>query len=168
MAASSNTRSGGNNKDIQKAKDKAEIKRMINPNTDLKKAQNLGRGLILGAGVLKAVTAARAGAAGAAAERQALARSAPKTSKTMNVPKGTKVITSTKGGSANATSGVKKVTVQKSPTRSAAAVKNYAAGQGRAASALSQTVSRAEIKAGVIASRATVGIVTPKKPVKKK
>ncbi len=168
MAKANNSSSGGNPKVIQKAKDKAELKKIINPNSDLKKAQNLARTIVVGAGIVKAVTAARAGAAGAAAERQALARSAPKTSKTMNVPKNTKVITSTKSGSANATSNINKVTIQKSPDRSAAAVKNYAVGQGRAASALSQTISRAEIKAGVVASRATVGIVTPKKPVKKK
>lgn len=168
MAASSNTRSGGNEKIIQKAKDKAEIKRMINPNSDFKKAQTVGRGIIFGAGVLKAVTAARAAGAGVAAERQALARSAPKTSKTMNVPKGSKVITSGSGGSANATSGVKKVTVQKSAARSAAAVKNYAAAQGRAASALSETISRAEIRGAVVAARGTAGILVPKKPVKKK
>ena len=49
MAASSNTRSGGNNKDIQKAKDKAEIKRILKPGK-LDKAHDIGRGIILGTG----------------------------------------------------------------------------------------------------------------------
>ena len=104
--------------DKKKAKDKAEIQKIIKPNTGLKNAQNIARGIIVGVGIARAVTTA-AGAGSSAV------KSVPKTSKTMNVPKGTKVITSGSGGSANATSGVKKVTIQKSPARIEAGKKTY-------------------------------------------
>ena len=56
---------------------------------------------------------------------KAASKAASSTSKTMNVPKGTKAIISGKNGMANALADVAKVTVQKSPSRIAAGKKTY-------------------------------------------
>jgi hypothetical protein len=97
------------------------------------KVQNFLRGAVLTGGLARAAGTAIQGAAGRAGEaaaRQALAKAAPSTSKTMNVLKGSKVITSGKTGVANATSNVAKVTLQKSGAKSAAGRASYAARQG--------------------------------------
>jgi hypothetical protein len=97
------------------------------------KVQNFLRGAVLTGGLARAAGTAiqaSAGRAGAAATRQALAKAAPSTSKTMNVLKGSKVITSSPSGVANATSKVGKVTLQKSSARSLAGRASNAARQG--------------------------------------
>ena len=169
MAASSNTRSGGNNKDIQKAKDKAEIKRIINPNSNLKKAQTVARGLVLLGGAARAssiATRAAANRAGASASERALAKSAATTSRKINVPKGTKVITSDKTGIAKATSNVAKVVVQKSPARVAAGIRTNAVRVGEAATkAELAAIRNRQVVAGATIA---VGAINPAGKKKKK
>lgn len=67
MAASSNTRSGGNNKDIQKAKDKAEIKKIINPNNTKNAIGNQIKGAVLTGPLIGAAVGKAAGYVGAKA-----------------------------------------------------------------------------------------------------
>ena len=110
----------------------AAIKKALTPDGK-DKVKNFLQGAVLTGGLARAAgTAIQASArqAGAAATRQALAKAAPSTSKTMNVLKGSKVITSGKTGVANATSNVAKVTLQKSGAKSAAGRASYAARQG--------------------------------------
>ena len=114
----------------------AAIKKAMTPDGK-DSVQNFLRGAVVTGGLAKAAgmaIQASAGRAGAAATRQALAKAAPSTSKTMNVLKGSKVITSSKSGVANATSKVGKVTLQKSEARSLAGRASNAARRGTKAS----------------------------------
>lgn len=107
----------------------------------------LGVGLARAAGLAAETTAAaRASRAGTAATEEALAKSSPSTSKTMNIPKGTNVITSNNSGVANATSNVDRVTIQKSPVRISAGVQSNAAAEGAkaAAKSMAQSVTNAK------------------------
>jgi len=99
----------------------AAIKKALTPDGK-DKVQNFLRGAVIGGGIIKGLSAASAaGRAGVST----VGRGISSTSKTMNIPKGTKVITSSKSGTANATSGVNKVTIQKSPARIEAGKKTY-------------------------------------------
>ena len=114
----------------------AAIKKAMTPDGK-DSVQNFLRGAVVTGGLARAAGTAIQGAAsraGAAATRQALAKAAPSTSKTMNVLKGSKVITSSKSGVANATSKVGKVTLQKSEARSLAGRASNAARRGNKAS----------------------------------
>ena len=85
------------------------------------KVQNYIRGAVVGGAIIKGLSTAAAGRAGVSTVSKGISS----TSKTMNVPKGSKVITSSKSGTANATSGINKVTIQKSPARIEAGKKTY-------------------------------------------
>ncbi len=146
----------------------AAIKKALTPDGK-DKVQNFLRGAVVTGGLARAAGAAiqgAAGRAGAAATRQALAKAAPSTSKTMNVLKGSKVITSNKSGVANATSKVGKVTLQKSPAKVQAGIQSNAARRG--AKETSKVIKTGADKAeGFVAGVATtVGIVNPFKKKK--
>jgi hypothetical protein len=99
----------------------AAIKKAMTPDGK-DKVQNYIRAAVVGGAIIKGLSAASAaGRTGAST----VSKGVSSTSKTMNVPKGSKVITSGKTGTANATSGVDKVTIQKSPARIEAGKKTY-------------------------------------------
>ena len=89
------------------------------------------------------------------------------TSKTMSVPKGSKVITSGKNGTANATSGISKVTLQKSPAKVEAGKKSFQALQKRNLETLSNVIKVAKGKSFVAGAATIQGIHTVGKPKKK-
>ena len=163
-----NSSSAGNPKVIKKAKDTAEIKKIIDPKRGLNQAHNVGRGLILLGGAVRAssiATRAAANRAGASASERALANSVAKTSKTMNVPKGTKTIISNKSGMAKAIPDVGKVTIQKNPARVAAGIRTNAAKVGQAAtkSELARLHSTQVVSGATIATKAVISAVGKKK-----
>jgi hypothetical protein len=139
-------------------KDKKELQRITDPKRGLNQAQNIISGAVLLGGAAAAAAKSASARAAAEATAKALAKSKPTTSKTMNVPKGTKVITSNKSGMAKATSDIGKVTVQKSPSRVAAGIKSNAARQGTAAANISRTTSNATAKGGVAGATIVQGI----------
>jgi hypothetical protein len=98
----------------------AAIKKAMTPDGK-DKVQNYIRGAVVGGAIIKGLSTAAAGRAGVSTAGRGISS----TSKTMNVPKGTKVITSGKSGTANASSNINKVTVQKSPARIEAGKKTY-------------------------------------------
>jgi hypothetical protein len=126
-------------------------------------------GAVLGTALAKAAGMAiqtAAGRAGAAATNQALAKAAPATSKTMNVLKGSKVITSSPSGAANATSNVGKVTLQKSAAKVQAGIQSNAARQGTKAANKVIKIGADKAEGFVAGSATTVGIVNPFKKKK--
>jgi hypothetical protein len=143
----------------------AAYKKAMTPN-NLDKAQNIGRGLILGTGLARIAVQSAAARAGASATSRALAKAVPTTSKTMNVPKGSKVITSGKSGTANATSNVKKVTLQKSPAKVQAGIQSNAARQGTKASNQVIRDSKILAKGAVIGGTVATGLNNPFKKKK--
>ena len=146
---------------------KAKTKDMIDPKRGLNQAKNIIIGAVLLGGAVGAAAKSASARAAAEATAKALAKSKPTTSKTMNVPKGTKVITSNKSGMAKATPNVGKVTVQKSPSRVAAGIKSNATRQGAAAANLSRTTSNATAKGGVAGATIVQGIRCMDKKKKK-
>ena len=98
----------------------AAIKKAFTPDGK-DKVQNYIRGAVVGGAIIKGLSTAAAGRAGVSTVSKGISS----TSKTMNVPKGTKVITSGKSGTANASSNINKVTIQKSPARIEAGKKTY-------------------------------------------
>jgi len=147
----------------------AAIKKALTPDGK-DKVKNFLRGAVVTGGLAKAAgiaIQASAGRAGAAATRQALAKAAPTTSKTMNVLKGSKVITSNKSGVANATSKVGKVTLQKSPAKVQAGIANNAARVGARESNKVLTANEIYAKGGVAGATIVSGGYSLKKPKKK-
>jgi len=157
--SASNNSSSENSFDSKKAAKQAAFHKAFAVD-NMDKVHNFGRAIILGTGLIRAVglgIEAAAGRAGASAAEDALAKSNPSTSRTMQVPKGTNVITSNNSGVANATSGVDRVIIQKSAERSAAGVQSYASSQGRIASAASLEKSAANIKNAAILAKLAKG-----------
>lgn len=147
----------------------AAIKKAMTPDGK-DSVQNFLRGAVVTGGLAKAAgmaVQASAGRAGAAATRQALAKAAPSTSKTMNVLKGSKVITSSKSGVANATSKVGKVTLQKSPAKVQAGIANNAARAGVRESNKVLTANEIYAKGGVAGATIVTGLYSLKKNKKK-
>ena len=147
----------------------AAIKKAMTPDGK-DKVQNFLRGAVVTGGLAKAAgmaIEASAGRAGAAATRQALAKAVPSTSKTMNVLKGSKVITSSPSGVANATSKVGKVTLQKSLAKVQAGIANNAARAGAKASNEILTANQIYAKGGVAGATIVTGGYSLKKPKKK-
>jgi hypothetical protein len=162
-SASNNSSTTNNKKMIKAAEVNTAWNKMMGVDTKDKVRQFaqtavLGVGLARAAGLAaEATIAGRARSAGSRASQQALAKSAPSTSKTMQVPKGSKVITSDKSGSARATSGVDRVTIQKSQARVSAGIQSNAASEGRIASANSRAKDLALIKNAVIVGKVASG-----------
>ena len=163
-----NSSSAGNPKVIKKAKDTAELKRIIDPKRGLNQAHNIASSLVLlgAAGRASGVaTRAAANRAGASASERAIANSVAKTSRTLNVPKGTNVITSGKTGIAKVATNVSKVVVQKNPARVAAGIKTNAARVGQVASKaeLARLRSTQAVAGVTVATKAVISAADKKK-----
>lgn len=170
-SASNNSSSNGNAK---KVIDDARLAAFAKSRNEQARGYNqMGKVVLATAGVSflaklsGKVAAGTAATTGAAEEARILAKANPSTSKTMNILEGSKVITSNNSGVANATSGIDKVTLQKSLARVQAGIKSGAAGQGAKAGNQVLTTNQILAKgavAGATATQAIRGVGSKPKP----
>ncbi len=175
MAKANNSSSGGSvpKKDKYDKIPAGVAKKMVKSRNEAARGYNMAGKVVLATALVGKLaslsnksTLAAGDRAGAIAESKALKNSVAKTSKTMNVPKNTKVITSDKSGTAKATSNVGKVTIQKNPARVSAGIKTNAIRVGEAATKAEITAIRN--KQVVAGATIAVGVVNPIGKKKKK
>lgn len=167
MAKANNSSSGGSvPKKDKYDKIPADIaKEMINSRNEAARGYNMAGKIVLAtafvgklASLSGKATGAAADRAGAQATSEALKNSTPTTSKTLNVPKGTNVISSNESGMARTSSDVAKVTIQKNPVRVQAGIKANATIVGEAASKASLAASAAKAQGAVAGATIVQGI----------